>query len=166
MKGLLILLVIAALLVSGCTSTVNAPPAGDKCDGITCRAVSDTESNQGGQLTPVADKVEVFHFHGTHQCYSCITVGSLAEKTVNTYFKDELDSGKIVFGHINGELPENSDLVAKYGVTSASLWIGTYINGTFHKEENVNVWYKISNEADYLQYLKGIIEKRLKGVLE
>jgi len=107
--------------------------------------------------------VEVYHFHGTHQCSSCIAVGELAEKTVNTYFKDELESGKLVFGHINGELPENKDLVEKYGVTSSSLWIGTYANGEFHKEQNVNVWYKINNEEEYMAYLKGVIEDKLAG---
>jgi len=110
-------------------------------------------------------RVEVYHFHGTHQCQSCISVGELAEKTVNTYFKDELESGKLVFSHINGELPENRDLVDKYGVTGSSLWIGTYVNGEFHKEQNVNVWYKINNEQEYLDYLKGILETRLSGGL-
>jgi len=108
-------------------------------------------------------RVEVYHFHGTHQCSSCIAVGELAEKTVNTYFKDELKSGKLVFGHINGELPENRGLVEKYGVTSSSLWIGTYANGEFHREQNVNVWYKINNEGEYMAYLKGVIENKLAG---
>ena len=109
--------------------------------------------------------VEVYHFHGNHQCQSCIKVGELAEKTVNTYFKDELESGKLVFGHINGNLPENGGLVDKYGVTGSSLWIGTYVNGEFHKEQNVDVWYKINNEAEYLEYLKGILKRRLSGEL-
>jgi hypothetical protein len=110
------------------------------------------------------DKLEIYHFHGTHQCYSCITVGDYAEETVNTYFADELKSGKIVFGHINGELPENKDLVIKYGVTSASLWLGTYTrDGQFSAEQNTNVWYKISNKEEYMTYLKGVIEQKLAG---
>lgn len=110
-------------------------------------------------------RVELYHFHGTHQCPSCIKVGELAEKTVNTYFKDELESGKLVFSHINGELPENQNLVNQYGVTGSSLWIGTYMDGEFYKEQNINVWYKINNEEDYLNYLRDIIEKRLSGEL-
>jgi len=111
-------------------------------------------------------KVELYHFYGTQQCYSCINVGDLAEKTVNTYFKNELESGKIVFGHVNGELAENAELVRKYGATGSSLWIGTYINGEFHKEQNTRVWYKIGNEKDYLEYLKGVLEKKLNGELD
>jgi len=110
------------------------------------------------------DKLEIYHFHGTHQCYSCITVGQYAEETVNAYFADEMKSGRIVFGHINGELPENRDLVAKYGVTSASLWLGTYAkDGRFSAEQNINVWYKIDNKEAYMIYLKGVIEQKLAG---
>lgn len=109
--------------------------------------------------------LEVYHFHGTDQCASCIAVGDLAEKTINTYFKEELDSGKIKFAHINAELPENYQLAKKYGVTGSSLWIGTYLDGEFHKEENTRVWYKINNEQDYMTYLKGELEKRLSGDL-
>jgi hypothetical protein len=117
-----------------------------------------------GQVSQV-EKVEIIHFHGTNQCYSCKTVGAYAEETVNTYFADELKTGKITFAHINAELPENRDLVEKYGVTGASLWIGVYDVAGFHKEQNTDVWYKISDKAEYLSYLKGIIEKRLAGDL-
>ena len=109
------------------------------------------------------DTLEIYHFHATHQCYSCITVGAYAEETVNTYFADELESGKIVFGHVNVDLLENIDLATKYEVTGSLLWLGVYDKNGFHKEENVNVWYKISNKEDYMNYLKGIIEQKLAG---
>jgi len=110
------------------------------------------------------EKIEIYHFHATNQCYSCITMGDLAEETIDNYFSNELKSKKIIFGHINGELPENYNLVKKFGATGSSLWIGvTYKDGTFTKEENVNVWYKINNKQDYMNYLKNIIENKLKG---
>ena len=118
----------------------------------------------GTPISSEIEKVEVYHFHATNQCYSCKTVGAYAEETINTYFSDELKSGKIVFGHINGELPENSELVKKYGATGSSLWIGVYgKDGTFTKEENVNVWYKINNKPAYIDYLKGVLESKLSG---
>ncbi len=146
----ILFLVLASLIVSGCSNSqqINGSSVADAVEPIE------------------VDKLEIYHFHGTHQCYSCITVGDYAEETVNTYFADELKSGKIVFGHINGELAENRDLVAKYRVNSASLWIGTYTkDGKFIAEQNTNVWYKVNDKEDYLAYLKGIIEKRLAGDL-
>ncbi len=108
------------------------------------------------------EKLEIIHFHGTHQCYSCIMVGDLAEETINTYFENELKSGKITFAHINGELPENNEKVVKYGASGSSLWIGTYYkDGTFSKEQNNNVWYKIDDKEDYMNYLKEVIEQKI-----
>jgi hypothetical protein len=170
-KEMLLILLLVPLLF-GCTS-VNASE-NQQCQGDTCSLNGITENislnqsnvgltqneNAGDNIT-----VEMYHFHGTHQCYSCIRVGELAEQTVNTYFKGELQSGKLVFGHINAELPENKDLVTKYEATGSSLWIGTYVNGKFSKEQNTNVWYKIEDEKGYLEYLKGIIDKRLSGDL-
>ena len=164
------LILLSVLLVFGCTSG-NASESqlcsGDKCSvNVSMANTSLNQSTVGlaqNKTTETNITVEVYHFHGTHQCYSCIRVGELAEKTVNTYFKNELESGNVVFGHINGDLPENSELVAKYGATGSSLWIGTYVNGNFSKEQNTNVWYKIEDEKGYLEYLKGVIEKKLSG---
>jgi PBP1b-binding outer membrane lipoprotein LpoB len=112
-------------------------------------------------ITDSSIKVEVYHFHGISQCVSCITVGAYAEETVNTYFSQELKDGRLVFAHVNYDLPENKALATKYGVTGSSLWIGTYTDGKFSKEENVNVWYKINSKGDYLSYLKEVISAKL-----
>ncbi len=65
---------------------------------------------------------------------------------------------------INGELPENANLVKKFSATGSSLWLGvTRKDGTFVKEENINVWYKIDNKQGYIDYLKGVIESKLSG---
>ena len=118
----------------------------------------------GTKISSNIEKIEVYHFHGNSQCSSCIAVGKLAEETVNTYFAQELKSGKLVFAHINAELPENYALAKKFEVTGASLWVGvTYKDGTFVKEENVNVWYKIGNKEEYMAYLKGVIEQKFSS---
>ena len=158
---LVCVLIMATLLASGCID--NGPEKETAIDRTSINKAIGNGSLSQSEISGPADRVEVYHFHGTQQCYSCRMVGDLAEKTANTYFKEELESGKLVFGHINGDLPENGDLVLKYEVTASSLWIGTYINGTFHKEQNTNVWYKIRDESDYLAYLRAILEKRLAG---
>lgn len=141
----LLLLLGLAALAAGCTTPV------------------ETSANPGNNPSGSVEKVEVYHFHATRQCYSCITLGAYAEETVNTYFAPELASGRVVFGHVNVDLPENKALVEQYGPTGSSLWIGVYKKTGFYKEENVNVWYKIGNKDDYMVYLKGVIENRLAG---
>ena len=150
-----------ALLFAGCATDARTGNGG---------IVVANESSFNTTLTPspaapesAVEKVEIIHFHGTHQCYSCKTVGQYAEETVNTYFAEELKSGKITFAHINAELPENQELASKYEVTGASLWIGVYDEKGFHKEQNTQVWYKIDNKTEYMSYLKDIIQQRLDG---
>jgi uncharacterized protein YxeA len=138
------------ILISGCISQ-NQSSAEDNAAPIL--------SNN----TSAVQKIEILHFHGTHQCYSCITVGKYAEETVSTYFTEEVKAGKVSFAHINVDLPENSEVVARYGAAGSSLWIGVYDKSGFHAEQNTNVWYKIENESDYKQYLKEVIESKLSG---
>jgi uncharacterized lipoprotein NlpE involved in copper resistance len=148
MKKLIVFLIVAVLFVAGCANK-------SQIDG---NVIADSE------LPINIEKLEIYHFHGTHQCYSCKTVGAYAEETVNTYFADELKSGKLVFDHVNRDFPENVELTKKYGVAGSSLMIGIYDKeGNFHSEENTNVWYKISDKADYMNYLKVIIEQKLTG---
>ena len=104
-------------------------------------------------INSTVERVEVYHFHGNNQCTSCIAVGNLAEKTVNDNFKPELASGRVVFAHINYDLPENVALATKYGVTGSSLWIGVYDANGFHQKEDTRVWSLIGNKDAYNFYL-------------
>ncbi len=163
---LILSLLAISVLFSGCLqSNANNSPQNAGSTALGQQGEQGNENNSAGiVVSSEIEKVEVIHFHGTHQCYSCITVGDYAEETVNTFFSDELESGRVVFMHINGELPENQEAVQKYGATGSSLWIGTYASGgKFSKEQNINVWYKIGNKQEYMNYLKGIIEQKLKG---
>ncbi|MDD5086452.1 MAG: nitrophenyl compound nitroreductase subunit ArsF family protein [Candidatus Nanoarchaeia archaeon] len=152
-ETIMILMLLTLGLLSGCSNETKK----EDRTGNDVNRLSDSERDIA------IEKLEIYHFHGTNQCYSCITVGDYAEETLNTYFKDELEKGIIVFDHINGELPENKDLVMKYGATGSSLWIGVYNDGNFTAEQNVQVWYKIKDKQDYMNYLKRVIEQKLKG---
>jgi len=118
----------------------------------------------GAQISGDIEKIEIYHFHATRQCYTCKTVGNYSEETVNTYFSNELKSGKLVYAHINVDLPENKALVDKYEAKGSSLLIGVYgKDGNFSKQEDTAVWYKIDNESDFMNYLKGVIEQKFAG---
>lgn len=160
-SGLIVLIIILlfSLMLTGCNSNTSQENiTGNSCvDTNTCSL----ENNAEYEIN--IDKLEIYHFHGTNQCYSCITVGDYAEVTVNTYFKEELEKGIIIFDHINGDLPENKELVMQYGATGSSLWLGTYNGEDFSAEQNTNVWYKIKDKTEYMNYLKEVIEQKLAG---
>jgi hypothetical protein len=156
--------IACVLMCCGCVSD-NAKAGDAKIDDS---FTSSTTANVNVASIPGAVPdviVELYHFHGNSQCVSCVTVGAFAEQTVNRYYIRELASGKMVFGHVNYDLPENKALAGKYGVTGSSIWIGTYLNGKFTKEEDLKVWYRLDNETEYSTYLRSVLDKRLKGDL-
>ena len=152
---LFIALIVASGLAAGCTSPAKLP------------AVNQQSTSPPGAtgINSSVERVEIYHFHGNNQCSSCIAVGDLAEKTVNANFKEELASGRLVFAHVNYDLPENAVLAAKYGVTGSSLWLGIYDTNGFHRQQNMDVWYLSGDKEKYKTYLTGVISKRLNGDL-
>jgi len=106
-------------------------------------------------------KIEVVHFHGTHQCWSCITVGEYALKTIKEKFPEEYKNGTIVYKDINGELSENREIVMKYQAGGSSLFINTVKDGVDNIEEDTTVWRLVTNEDQYINYLQNKINNLL-----
>ncbi len=155
------------VLASGCITnqnTVSNTTTNEKQTTTTLPVKTESVCDPNAQscgLDSQQVRVEVYHFHRTSQCWSCKTLGEFAEKTVNTYFNNELESGRLKFGHINIQLSENKELAEKYGASGSSLMIGVYNSNGFSKEEDTKVWYKLNDEQEYKSYLKSVIEAKL-----
>lgn len=109
-----------------------------------------------------AEKIEVIHFHATQQCWSCTTVGEYTLKTIKERFPEEYKNDTIVFRDINGELPENRDMVMKYRAGGSSLYVNAIRSGLDNIEEDTTVWRLVSNEQQFLNYFESKL-KRLLG---
>ncbi len=108
-----------------------------------------------------AEKIEVVHFHATQQCWSCVTIGKYALKTIKERFPKEYANGVITFKDANGDLPENRDLVIKYQAGGSSLFINAITNDQDHIEEDINVWRLVNNEQRFVDYF----ENKLNNLL-
>jgi len=113
------------------------------------------------QKSKPAEKVQVFVFHSTLRCYSCVTAGEFAKKTLEQKFPDELESGKIEFREINVDLPENKEVAAKFKAAGTSFFINAIIDGKDNIKEEVKVWQLISNEQAFREYLANNLEQLL-----
>jgi hypothetical protein len=120
-----------------------------------------TSKTQNSEEKQPAEKIEVVHFHATQQCWSCITVGEYALKTIKEKFPKEYENGKIVFKDINGELPENRDIVIKYQARGSSLFVNAITNGKDNIEEDVTVWRLVINEGQFIDYFQNKLNKLL-----
>lgn len=129
-------------------------------------AVADSQNEQNKisstcgsqQSCPSADKVEVFLFHATQRCPTCIRIGQLAKATVEERFSEQLKSGKIDFREINIDLPENKALAEKFRAAGSAMFINSIRNGQDDIEEDYTVWQLASGDATkFKDYLAGKI---------
>ena len=101
-----------------------------------------------------ADRIDVVNFFGTQRCVSCLAVGRLTKGTLEKKFSAELASGKIVFKEINGELPENEEIVIQYQARGSSLFTNAVQDGKDEIIEDVKVWSLVNNEDQFITYLE------------
>ena len=108
-----------------------------------------------------ADKVQVFLFHATQRCPTCIAIGKLAGETVDEYFQPELKNGKIEFREINIDLPENRELAQKFQASGSSLFINAIYNNRDNIIQDTRVWRLTQDEAQFKNYLETKIRELL-----
>ena len=109
----------------------------------------------------IADKIEIVHFHGTQQCWSCVTVGDYALKTIKEKFPEEYKSGKITYQDVNSELTENQELVKKYQSRGSSVFFNIITDDQDHIIEDVTVWRLVNNESRFIEYFAGKLNSYL-----
>jgi disulfide oxidoreductase YuzD len=108
-----------------------------------------------------SEKIEVFVFHATQRCISCINIGKYAKAVIEEKFPEELKSGKITFKEVNIDLPENFKMAQDYGVSGSALFINAIKDGKDNHEEDTTVWRLVTNEGQ----IKTYFEAKLKALL-
>ena len=109
-----------------------------------------------------ADRVDVVYFHRTQQCYSCRYAEERTRYTVETYFNDELASGKLTFQSIDVQDSKNAAIVEKYSAYTSSLFINTIKDGSDHIEQVTDIWFAIGDDEAFVEVVKSKIEESLK----
>ena len=138
-------LTICLMLLSSCTAS---PTTG--------------ESPTPDKSSVPADMVEVVYFHRAQRCSSCIYAETGTRYTMETYFKDELASGKLIFKVVDVEAKENDTIVKKYGAFTSSLFINTIRNSSDQIEEVKEIWLVLGKDEAFIEVVKSKIERSLK----
>lgn len=146
-----IIIIFVAIITAGITLSVLANGKNSTREQSQKSASAENPSREEKQS---ADKVEVFLFHSTNRCISCVTIGKYAGETVYEYFQGELRDGKMEFREINIDLPENKELAWKFQASGSSLFINAIFNGKDNITEDTRVWRLISSESQFKNYLK------------
>ncbi len=108
-----------------------------------------------------ADKLQVYYFHRTQRCYSCLTIGKYVKETIEDNFTDEIQNGIIDFQEINVELPENREIAEKFKASGSSLFINAVKNNQDDIGQDTNVWRLVTDENKFKSYLKNKLDSLL-----
>ena len=73
-------------------------------------------------LTPPAgEQVDVYYFHFTRRCQTCLNVEKVAKESVETLYPDQVKKGTITFQSINLDEKDGADLGKKCKVEGQTL---------------------------------------------
>jgi len=95
-------------------------------------------------------KLKVIYFHGKHRCFTCNAIESNTKKTLNEYFRKEIEKGTIVFQIINIDESTNKSIASEYGVYGSSLFLVQIINGKENRNNITN--FAFTNARDETKF--------------
>jgi hypothetical protein len=149
----LLIILVAGMLCTCGSPAPEVPPDSD----------TPPNSNDSDTLPTPADKVEVVYFYWPQRCTGCIYAEDTTLYTLETYFADELASGKITWATYDVAAEENAAIVEKYDAFSSSLFINTIIDGTEHIEEIQGIWFVLGDDEAFIEVVRSKIEQSLSG---
>ncbi|MFT5164868.1 MAG: hypothetical protein ACI8P3_000091 [Saprospiraceae bacterium] len=108
-------------------------------------------------------KIEVIDFYGTHRCVTCEAIEANAKYTVETYFQEEVKSGKVTFKTVNVDKEKNYAIAERFEATGTALFINVVKDG---KEQHIDLtnfaFAKGRNQEAFSTELKEKIKEQLK----
>ena len=87
---------------------------------------------------PVNSRVYAYYFHGSFRCPTCHKLEQYSKETIESKFKNELVSGKLVFRTVNVEEKGNEHFVSDYKLYTKSLVISLVRDGKEVKSKNLS----------------------------
>lgn len=155
-----IIILFLALTLTGCSNVKTSEQPNTSSQEI---AGSEIKQPPMSSVATAPEKIEVFLFHGTVRCSTCIAIGKLSERTVQEKFAEETKSGRIVFKEINIDQPENKALAEKFQAAGSALYINTIRNGQDNIEQDTKVWRLTGDETAFINYLQNKINMLMAG---
>lgn len=109
--------------------------------------------------------IQIFDFHTTNRCVTCKAIEANTKYTLETYFKNELESGKITFKVINIDKEENQQIAEKFYASGTSLFLNVINNGNEKQVDLTQFAFMYGKkQQEFSEKLKTKLEKQLQKV--
>ena len=142
MKTLLINLTLVTLVLSS----------------IGCNSVNGKESDSKATVKE-SEKVEVYYFHYTRRCATCIAVEDETKNALNNLYGEQMKNKSIVFQSVNLDEDNSKELAEKLEISGQTLLI---VSG--EKKENLTTDAFMNAKSDP-DKLKEIIKSTIDPLL-
>jgi hypothetical protein len=106
-------------------------------------------------------KVEVYYFHATMRCPTCLAVEEQTRKTLDENFAEELKAGTVMLTVLNLEEKENKALTEKFEIGWSSLILFVPESG-----KSVNLTEDaFANARSHPEDFRAELEKEIKSLV-
>ena len=107
--------------------------------------------------------VQVIDFHSTHRCMTCNAIENKTKSTLNKFFKQELDGGRITFRTVNVDDEENAEIAEEFEAAGTALFLNVLKDGKSTKVDLTEfAFMNATNDDDsFEQGLKKEVQKAL-----
>jgi len=131
--------------------------------GIMLMSCNSNAQNNQKKETTSSNKIEVIDFHSTHRCMTCNAIEANTVYTLETYFSEEMKSGKVTFQTINIDEKKNYDMAEEFEAAGTSLFLNVVKDGKGNKIDLTEFAFAKGREKkEFSDDLKLKIEKELK----
>ena len=106
------------------------------------------------------ERLIVYYFHGNVRCETCHKLETYAKETLDTYFADELATGKIIWQVVNVEQPQNEHYIGDYKLVTKAVVLSKVRQGKELARQNLErIWQEVGDKQGYIEYVRDSISK-------
>ncbi|MBI5326424.1 MAG: hypothetical protein HZB41_14325 [Ignavibacteriae bacterium] len=99
-------------------------------------------------------RIDIFYFHATIRCHTCLTIEDFIKKSVWMSFEKELKDSTILLASLDFLQPENEQFQEKYNFDTQTLIVSRKVNGIEIKWKNLDkIWDYVNDFEKFKDYI-------------
>ena len=119
--------------------------------------------SQNEEVPSKKSHIDVYYFHRTQRCQTCLSIEENTKNTLDVYFEDEQKDGTINFISIDYEEGPEKEIIEKYKADGPALYLTKVKKG---KETNKNLTdFAFDNSLHNPEKFKNGLRDRINELL-
>lgn len=112
-----------------------------------------------------AHQIVAYYFYGNQRCPTCRNIEAYTQESLNTHFKEALETKKLVWKPVNIETAGNEHYVQDFKLKMKMVVLADMQNGEMKRWKKLEQIWPLSNDRDaFVDYVEQETQAYLKGV--